>query len=147
VGPDNVFDPGEEFLERLTEVASVEVKPPRPAPITFATTQEALDANDKLLREYGYDLDKLFQDYPETTLGFGSEFRTIAQLEKVLGGYPEFGVLTDLIKKGMNYKFSREITEEEKLRELRGMIERGNHKATEKSPKKAEELLAKDVAH
>jgi hypothetical protein len=47
----------------------------------------------------------------------------------------------------MDYKFNCEITEDERLRELRGMIERGNHKSTEKGSDKAEELLAKDVAH
>jgi hypothetical protein len=89
VGPDDSFDPGEEFLARLTRVASTEVRPPRPAPIAFATTQkEAIHANDELLRKYDFDLEKLFRAYPETTLGFGSEFRPLAQLEQVLGGHP-----------------------------------------------------------
>jgi hypothetical protein len=110
VGPDDSFDPGEEFLARLTRVASTEVRPPRPAPIAFATTQEAIDANDELLRKYDFDLEKLFRAYTETTLGFGSEFRPLAQLEQVLGGHPEFEVLADLIENGMDYKFKREIT-------------------------------------
>jgi hypothetical protein len=63
-GPDDDFDPGQEFFERLTEVASTEVEPPRPAPFMFATTPEAIDFNDQLLRRFGYDLEKLYQAFP-----------------------------------------------------------------------------------
>jgi hypothetical protein len=44
-----VFDPGEIFLERLTKVAASQTIPPRPAPVMFVTTIEALAAKDKLL--------------------------------------------------------------------------------------------------
>jgi hypothetical protein len=89
-GPDDAFDPGERFLKRLTEVAATRVVPPRPAPVVFETTPQALEANDRLLQEYNYDLEKLFHDFQDTILGYGSEFRPRDQLEKVLGGHPEF---------------------------------------------------------
>jgi hypothetical protein len=147
VGPDDIFRPGREFLERLTDVASTEVEPTLPAPFRFATTPEALQANGNLIQDYGYDLERLFKDYQETALGYGSEFRPLDQLEKVLVRQPEFGVLSDLISNGTDYKFTKEVTEEERVRELRGMLERGNHKLTEKDSDKAAMLLAKDVAH
>jgi hypothetical protein len=146
-GPNDSFDPGEEFLKKLTEVATTDVEPPRPAPIVFKTSPEALQANDHLLKSYSYDLERLFADFQDTTLGYGSEFRPLDQLEKVLGGHPEFEALAGLVRNGMDYRFKTEISESERLRELQGMLERGNHKSTEKESDKATELLAKDVAH
>lgn len=81
VGPDDVFDPGEDFVACLTEVALTRVDPPLPAPIVFTMPQEALDANNEILRRYDYD-------FPKMTLGYGSESRPIHQLKKVLGGHP-----------------------------------------------------------
>jgi hypothetical protein len=147
LGPDDAFDPGDVFLKRLTEVATSSVEPPRPAPFVFETTPEALRANGELIKEYGFDLESLFHDYQDTTLGYGSEFRPLDQLEKVLGGHPKFSVLSGLISNGMDYRFKKEITDKERLTELRAMMERGNHKSTEKATDTAAGLLAKDVAH
>jgi hypothetical protein len=147
VGPDDAFEPGEDFLRRIIEVASAPTDTPEPSPVSFATTPEAIAANDKLLSEHGFDLASLLGDYQRTTLGYGSEFRPIDQLEKVLGGHSEFEVLADLIENGMGYRFKTAITEGERMKELHGMMERGNHKSAEEGSEKAAELLAKDVAH
>jgi hypothetical protein len=137
VGPDDAFEPGDDFLLRLAEVASTRVDPPKPSPIHFATTPEALATNDQLLRDHGFDLGSLIEDSQDTTLGYGSEFRPLDQLEKVLGGHPEFKVLEKLVKKdGMGYRFKKEITETERLTELQGMMERGNHKPAEEELEK-----------
>jgi hypothetical protein len=146
-GPDDAFDPGEEFLARLTEVASTTTEPPKRAPVEFATSSEALQANDELLREYDYDLEKLINAFQETTLGYGSEFRPVEQLKKVLGGHPQYEALAELITKGMDYRFNRELTEEERRKELQGMLQRGNHKSTEAATDTAARLLEKDVTH
>jgi hypothetical protein len=147
VGPDDAFDPGEEFLTRLTEVASSATEPPKRVPVAFDTSPAALKANDKLLQEHDFDLENLMKAFQDTTLGYGSEFRPLGQLRKVLGGHPEYPVLADLIQNGMDYRFKRELTEDERKRELRGMLQRGNHKSTEKGSNTAEALLAKDVSH
>jgi hypothetical protein len=47
----------------------------------------------------------------------------------------------------MDYRFKKDISEEERLRELRGMTDRGNHKSADEESEKAVELLLKDVAH
>jgi hypothetical protein len=146
-GPDDAFDPGEKLLARLTEVASTTTEPPKQAPVEFSTLPEALQANDELLREYDYDLAKLINAFQETTLGYGSEFRPVEQLKKVLGGHPQYETLAQLITKGMNYRFNRELTEEERKKELQGMLQRGNHKSTEAATDTAAQLLEKDVTH
>jgi hypothetical protein len=47
----------------------------------------------------------------------------------------------------MSYKFKRQISEDERIKELEGMIARGNHKSAEAGADKARELLVKDVLH
>jgi hypothetical protein len=56
VGPDDTFHPGEESLERLTEVAMTRVEPPATpsVPDTFETTPAALQANDHMLQDHDY---------------------------------------------------------------------------------------------
>jgi hypothetical protein len=47
----------------------------------------------------------------------------------------------------MDYRFKRELTEEKRQRELKGMLKRGNHKSMENGSNTAEALLAKDVSY
>jgi hypothetical protein len=123
------------------------VDPPKPSPIHFSTEPAAIAKNDQLLSDHGFDLDNLLSDSQDTTLGYGSKFRPIDQLQTVLGGHPKFQVLKGLVEHGMDYRFKKDISEEERLRELRGMIDRGSHKSAEEESEKAVELLSKDVAH
>jgi hypothetical protein len=56
-------------------------------------------------------------------------------------------MLADLVQNGMGYRFKKEISEDKRLRELHGILERGNHKSAEKESNKAAKLLAKDATH
>jgi hypothetical protein len=103
--------------------------------------------NDVLIREHDYDLERLINSFQTTTLSFGSEFRPVNRLTKVLGGHPKFGALLSFVEQGMSYKFKRQISEDERIKKLEGMIARGNHKLAEAGADKARELLAKDVLH
>ena len=104
-------------------------------------------AKDQLLCDHGFDLRRLLKNSQDITFGYGSDFCPLNQLEKLLGGQPEFAVLEGLVKNGMEYCFKNEINETERLKELRGMIARGNHESAEEGSKKAAEFLAKDVSH
>ena len=94
VGPDNAFEPGDDFLRRLAQVASAQINPTKPSPALarFATM---------------------------TTLGCSSELRPLDQeVEKVLGRHPELGALENLVKDGMGCRFQKEVTKTERLKEL-----------------------------
>ncbi len=146
-GPDDAFEPGREFLQGLAKVASTRVDPPKPSPMHFSTEPAAMAKNDQLLSDHGFDLDSLTSDSQDATLGCGSEFRPIDQLQTVLGGHPKFQVLKGSVGNGMNCRFKKDMSEEERLRELRGMTDRGNHKSADEESEKALELPSKDVAH
>ena len=88
----------------------------------------------------------LLKDYQRTTLGCGSEFCPLNQLEKALGGHPEFSALKELVKDGMGCRFKKDANKTERLKELQEMMARENHKLAEEESEKATELPANDAA-
>ena len=74
--------------------------------------------NARLLESFDFDLDRLIESNRSTTLDYGSEFRPIADLEKIIGGHPNFPFLKKIYEKGMDYEFMRELSEEERSNEV-----------------------------
>jgi hypothetical protein len=114
VGPDDSFLPEPGLMESLTTVAQTPAPVPKAPPIKFSTDPEALKHNAKLLRDHHYSMDDLISKHQETTLAYGSEFRPIAQLETVLGQHPHFPQLQKILTEGMDFRFARTLTEEER---------------------------------
>jgi hypothetical protein len=80
-------------------------------------------------------------------MSYGAEFRPLSQLEKVLGPHPNFGFFSEILKGGMLYHFTRELLEEERLKELELQLAQRNHKSAKEKSAVAAELLLKDVLH
>jgi len=58
-----------------------------------------------------------FLNYHKTTiLNYGSEFRPLGDLETILGDHPNFQFFSTLHDNGMDYKFRRELSEEERIK-------------------------------
>ena len=147
VGPDDFAVPPKSFIEAVEEVANSPVPTPKKSPVEFSTAKEALLKNSELLEAYDYDLERLLAAFPSTTLDPGSEFRPLEQLEKVLGSHPKFDSFRPILIEGMRYEFRRELSEEERIKELGAMLERGNHKSAKDDTAEVERLLGKDVEH
>ena len=146
-GPDDTFETPEWFLIALTNIAGTDPEVPRKAPILFENTKEAADTNAKLLEAVGFDIEKLISENAATTLGYGSEFRTVEQLRPLLGRHPHFTNLSKVLMSGMSYVFERELDQVTKLKELRTLLLRGNHKSAQEFPDRVSLLLTKDVTH
>jgi hypothetical protein len=146
-GPDDHFTKNPEFLDRLRTVTSAPAPTPASPSVKFDTSSHAMKHNSRLLKESDYNLEKLFLANSGTTLDYGSEFRPINQLRQVMGGHPQFEELVTVLTHGMDYRFHRELDEANRLEELVGMLERGNHKSSEAEPEQVNRLLAKDVTH
>ena len=145
--PNDAFRTPPWFIESLRGLTGHRTRTPSKSPIQFEPTVAAADANERLLEEVGCDLTKLIEKYAETTLGYGSEFRTVAELKPLIGTHPNFEALSLVLTGGMPYVFNREVDQATKLAELKTLLERGNHKSAKDLPDKVEELLAKDVLH
>ncbi len=96
--------------------------------LVFENTREAVEANSKILESTGYDLGKLLQAHSDTTLGYGSEFRTVTQLKPLIGRHPHFNELAAVLEFGMSYIFERDLDPVTKSDELQKLLARGNHK-------------------
>jgi hypothetical protein len=146
-GADDMFEPPPWLMEAVAEVAKMPVESPSNPDVHFDITEEALDHNTRLLSTFDFDFEKMLASQTGTTLDYGSEFRPVEQLEKVIGRHPNFEFFKTVIRDGMTYHFKTEITEEERKTELAEQLARGNHKSANESGGVAEKLLLKDVLH
>ena len=84
----------------------------------------------------------------QTTLNFGSKFRPIGDLKKILGGHPNFRFFLDVLANGMDYRLTKELSEDQRLAEVVDVMKKGNHQPVQDdSEAVAAELLAKAVQH
>jgi hypothetical protein len=146
-GPDDDFEPPPWLLQAIREVAGTTVQTPKAPPIQFATDDKSLADNARLLEKFDFDIAEILDHFADTTIGYGSEFRPTEQLQKIFGGHPNFGFFKDTLKKGMDYFFDSEISEEQCVLELEANLERGNHKSATSRPEITEKQLLKDVHH
>jgi hypothetical protein len=145
-GPDDVFIPPPDFLQSLKQVHHTEVPAPKPPPVMFRTDDEALAHNAQMLADAGFDVGELIRQHSDTTLGYGSEFRPVEQLKLIFKDHPLLPKLIAIIEHGMDYSFTRDLSEEERLAEVYEILRRGNHKSAEHNSSHVESLLATDVS-
>ena len=135
------------FLEEVSRIASSDPPVPTKPPIVFENDDKAAKANGITLAACGFDFQKLINDNPNSTLGYGSEFRPVEQLEPLLGRHSNFTNLSQVLKFGMSYVLSSELDTITKSTELEKLLQRGNHKSAQEFPDRVTERLAKDVKH
>jgi hypothetical protein len=82
-----------------------------------------------------------------TTVDYGSEFRKIPQLKQLMVGHPNFGPLAQVIENGVDYRYSRTITAEERTLKRTALLTRGSHKSAKDEPDQIDRLLKKEVDH
>ena len=97
----------------------------------FKNTQDAAQANLKLLQKFNYDFEKLVASQNKTVLSPGSEFRSMKTLHKLLGNHQDWTKIKQIVYEGCDIP-TNPITMEENTRktDLSAMIKRGNHKST-----------------
>ena len=143
--PNDCFIPAPSFLQNLKKVHHTPVDPPAKPPFRFDTSEEALRHNAEVLSSADFDLERVLLDHQSTTLGFGSEFRPPDQLSAVFGQHPLLPKLILLVTCGMDYRFHRQLTEEERVSEMWAILERGNHKSAQENSAHVRKLLGTDV--
>jgi hypothetical protein len=147
-GDDDYFVPPDWLMEAIELNLGEEVVPvPKTSEIRFDTSEASLEFNSNLLGQYDYDFEKLLARNKGTTIDFGSEFRPIPSLRRILGEHTNFEFFAKILSDGMPYVFTRELSEEERIQELEANITRGNHKSANDAPDEAKRLLGKDVTH
>ena len=146
-GPDDAIATPEWFLEELGRIATADPPVPKKSKIVFENTPAAAATNESIFESFNFDMEKLIAANQDTTLGYGSEFRTVNQLKPLLGGHPNFNKLSKILNSGMSYNFITELDDLTKSEELRKLLQRGNHKSAQDCEEKVSQLLTKDVIH
>jgi hypothetical protein len=146
-GPEDAFDPPHWLIGTIRSIAKSKCPTPTSPPFRFELSAEAAASNGRLLSANDFDLGKVIENNTGTTLGYGSEFRPISQLESLLGKHPNFETLRKVIENGMPYLYKNEIDEEDRKKEVEAILQRGNHKSATEEHIKVRDLISKEVSH
>jgi hypothetical protein len=146
-GPNNFFEPPIWLLLSVAEVAAAPVPTPAAPTVQFEVSELARNHNTKLLQACNGNLQQFLKSQQGSTLDYGTEFRPVIQLSKVLGTHPNFPFFRSILTNGMSYHFTRELSEDERMQELTLQLARGNHNSAKEKEEVAARLLLKDVTH
>ena len=146
-GPDDFYKVSDEWVKQVIRVSQAPCPTPKAPKVILGSTPEALDHNTQFLQDCGWDFEEVFSRHQGTTVDHGSEFRPTEDLKDILGNHPYFGHLCKMLQGGFEYHLSRDLSEEERAKELAAQIVRGNHKSATKSESKVQALLEGDVRH
>ena len=145
VGPDDYYKPSPRWVEEVLDVARTVCTVPGPPHVRLGLDQEDLDHNTSFLEDCGWSLEEVFHRHVGTTVHHGSEFRPLGQLRRILGHHPGFAYLEEMFTSGFDYHLTRELTEQERIKELMAQLERGNHRSAVENMEEIRSLLSGDV--
>lgn len=120
---------------------------PKKPPFRFEQNWEAAEVNWSILEESSRDLHTAILKYRNTTIGYGSEFRKVETLKAIYGRHPNFAYMEEYLTNGVIFKYTRELSEDERKREVQAVLNYGNHKSASESRERIRQLLRKDVEH
>ena len=145
MGPDDYYQPSQNWVNEVLEVARTTCKVPGPPHVRLGVDQEDLDYNTRFLADCDWDLEEVFRRHVGTTVDHGSEFRPVEQLRRIVGGHAGFAYLEDMLTSGFDYRLDRDLTEQERATELKAQFDRGNHKSAVQNMDEVRALLIGDV--
>ena len=77
-----------DLLEQLKKVVVRPSRAMKKPEFRFELTKECAECNFLVLRKYGFDLEKALETQRGTPLEYGSEFRTVPELEPIFKHHP-----------------------------------------------------------
>jgi hypothetical protein len=128
-GPDDVFVPPEWLMEAIKDVYNTHTITPTDPPVRFMTDPDSLAFNEELLASHGYDMGALIDSASGSTMDPSSKFRPIAQPDGIFADHPHYGFVRNMVEGGMDYVFTTELDEGQRILEMEVNISRGNHKS------------------
>ena len=133
---------------RLADALASILSAPRPTthPTEFRLewSHDAAAHNLAVLRRYSLDLGAAIRAQPFSALTPGSEFRPPELLAPFLSAHPLWGRFQDRISEGAEFPL-REISETDRLADVRANLARGNHKSARGHEAKLIEMLKEEV--
>ncbi|KAI2505007.1 hypothetical protein MHU86_9450 [Fragilaria crotonensis] len=115
-----------------------------PTEFRFEWTHEAAAHNLAVLRRYALDLGAAVDAQPFSAVTPGSEFRSAALLAPLLSAHPLWSRFQERISDGADFPL-REISDADRLADVRDNLARGNHKSARGHEAKLISMLKEEV--
>ena len=106
--------------------------PMLPPTFKFKVTQEAAEYNFDLLQQHNFQLDKLLNIPTNSVTAYGSEFKDIRQIEKLLGRHHRWPALKTRLQQGADFPLT-DLPDDIRQQDLAAALIRGNHKSAIKN--------------
>ena len=129
------------IIKELLDYSAV-MQPPQ---FKFEVNEESAIFNFNLLKSNKFDLGKLLNMPLQSVTSYGSEFKPISQLERLLGRHPRWKALKDRLQHGASFPISS-LTEETRKGDMKIARTRGNHKSAEKHATFLADALSKETS-
>lgn len=112
----------------------------------FELTMKAALQNYLVLLKHNLSLESALNAQQDTPLGYGSEFRPVSVIEPLFEKHPMWPRLKQILTSGSSWQLE-DLSEEERLSDLKEAIARGNHKGAKEKQEKLFKLGDKDVKY
>ena len=117
-----------------------------PSKFVFEVSIEAACKNFNLLRSNKFQLHTLLNPQEKCTTNYGSEFKSVEELEGLWSRHPRWNDLKEKLSQGCEYPISN-ISEKDRMGDLIERISRGNHKSAARHEQFLGNAMEKEVKH
>jgi hypothetical protein len=114
------------------------------SPFTFAITTEAASHNMSVIQRHNNNISNVLDAHQHTFLKYGSEFRPIRTLEKLLMHHHRWPKFKSIIENGSSWPLT-EIADDTRQAKNEELLKRGNHKSAISYAEELSNILVKEV--
>ena len=136
--------PEPRLADALASILDAPQPTTHPTEFRFEWTHEAAAHNLAVLRRYALDLGAAVDAQPFSAVTPGSEFRSAALLAPLLSAHPLWSRFQERISDGADFPL-REISDADRLADVRDNLARGNHKSARGHEAKLISMLKEEV--
>ena len=132
------------LISIIKEIRKEVIPAPTAPEFVFELTSEAAEKNFMILKKYDFDLGKAIAAQGSSPLGYGSEFRPPATLQKIFQSHPLWQRMERLLIEGSKWPLL-ELSEEDRIADLLEALQFGNHKGASERPELLKKLISDDI--
>ena len=132
-------------IDTILAISKEVVPAPLPSLFQHETSAEAAKFNSDLIESFDFDLQKLFDAYPGTTISPGSEFRPLSSISQLLRHHPFWERIQDTLRNGASYDFKPLPPDINRQFENDAILAYGNHASARRRPEALIKVCKKDT--
>ena len=122
------------MIEFIKDIIESDEIPPKKSVFKFENTLKAAQHNGKILQSFNFDYERVLDKQKNTNIYYGSEFRQIDKLDKLMIFHKDWKRLRIFLTKGTDTVF-KEVNNDIIRKDCEENMKRGNHKSSSRSQK------------